>query len=48
MAVTAISAFVSGGTAAGIAAAGGSSVIIAAFASLNKACNNADYYYKRV
>lgn len=48
VAATAISAFVSAGTAAGIAAAGGTSVIVAAFASLNKACNNADYYYKRV
>lgn len=48
LAVTAITAFLTGGTAAGIAAAGGGTAIVAAFAYLNKACNNADYYFRRI
>lgn len=47
-AATAVAAFLSGGTAAGIAAAGGGTVIVTAFANLNKACNNADYHYDRI
>lgn len=45
VAVTAITAFMSGGLAAGIAAAGGSAAAVAAFASLNSAINSADYYF---
>lgn len=41
VALTAIAAFVSGGTAAGAAAAGGGSAIVAAFANLNSCCNKA-------
>lgn len=48
VAVTAITAFLTGGTAAGIAAAGGGTAIAAAFTNLNKACNNADYYFRRI
>lgn len=47
-AATAITAFLSGGLAAGIAAAGGSAAVVAAFSSLNSAINSADYYYARI
>lgn len=42
LAATAIAAFLSGGTAAGIAAAGGGTAITTAFVNLNSACNKAD------
>lgn len=47
-AATAIVAFLSGGTAAGVAAAGGGTAIATAFAVLNGACNKADLAWNKI